>query len=29
MWSRKDTAGLRFVDLSPAARTAIDRLTKT
>ncbi len=29
MWSRKDTAGLRFVDLSPAARTAIDHLTKT
>ena len=27
MWSRKDTAGLRFVDLSPAARAAIDTLT--
>jgi hypothetical protein len=27
MWSRKDTAGLRFVDLSPAARTALDHLT--
>jgi len=27
MWSRKDTAGLRFVDLSPAARAALDTLT--
>jgi len=27
MWSRKDTAGLRFVDLSPAARATIDTLT--
>jgi adenylate cyclase len=27
VWSRKDTAGLRFVDLSPAARAAIDTLT--
>ncbi|HEX5531480.1 MAG TPA: adenylate/guanylate cyclase domain-containing protein, partial [Methylomirabilota bacterium] len=27
MWSRKDTAGLRFVDLSPTARAAIDTLT--
>ena len=27
MWSRKDTAGLRFVDLSPAARAALDPLT--
>ena len=24
MWSRKDTAGLRFVDLSPAARATLD-----
>jgi len=27
VWSRKDTAGLRFVDLSPAARAALDTLT--
>ena len=27
MWARKDTAGLRFVELSPAARTALDSLT--
>jgi adenylate cyclase len=27
MWSRKDTAGLRFVDLSPAARATLDTLT--
>ena len=27
MWSRKDTAGLRFVDLSPTARTTLDTLT--
>jgi len=27
IWARKDTAGLRFVDLSPAARTTIDSLT--
>ena len=27
VWSRKDTAGLRYVDLSPAARAAIDTLT--
>ena len=27
MWARKDTAGLRFVELSPAARAAIDTLT--
>ena len=29
MWSRKDTAGLRFVDLSPAARATLDTLTST
>jgi adenylate cyclase len=27
MWAQKDTAGLRFVDLSPAASTTIDTLT--
>ncbi|MGH7403878.1 MAG: CHASE2 domain-containing protein, partial [Candidatus Rokuibacteriota bacterium] len=27
MWSRKDTAGLRFVDLSADARAAVDSLT--
>jgi PilZ domain len=27
MWARKDTAGLRFVDLSPATRAALDTLT--
>jgi hypothetical protein len=27
MWAHKDTVGLRFVDLSPAARAAIDALT--
>ena len=27
MWARKDTAGLRFVDLSPDARATIDTLT--
>jgi adenylate cyclase len=27
MWAHKDTAGLRFLDLSPAARAAIDALT--
>ncbi len=27
VWSRKDTAGLRFVDVSPTARTALDHLT--
>jgi adenylate cyclase len=27
MWSRKDTAGLRFLDLSPTARTTLDTLT--
>jgi len=27
MWARKDTAGLRFVELSPAARAALDSLT--
>ncbi|HKW92150.1 MAG TPA: CHASE2 domain-containing protein [Methylomirabilota bacterium] len=27
MWARKDSAGLRFVDLSPEARAAIDTLT--
>ena len=27
MWARKDTAGLRFVDLSPATCTALDALT--
>jgi len=27
MWARKDTAGLRFVELSPTARAAIDSLT--
>jgi class 3 adenylate cyclase len=27
MWARKDTAGLRFVELSPAARAAVDALT--
>jgi adenylate cyclase len=28
VWSRKDAAGLRFVDLSPSARTALDHLTQ-
>jgi class 3 adenylate cyclase len=28
IWSRKDTAGLRFVDLSSTARTALDTLTQ-
>jgi class 3 adenylate cyclase len=28
IWSRKDTAGLHFVDLSPAARTALADLTQ-
>jgi adenylate cyclase len=27
MWARKDTAGLRFIELSDAARAAIDTLT--
>ncbi|MGH7415321.1 MAG: PilZ domain-containing protein [Candidatus Rokuibacteriota bacterium] len=27
MWSRKDTAGLRFIDLSADAQAAIDTLT--
>jgi adenylate cyclase len=27
MWSRKDTAGLRFLDLSPTDRTTLDTLT--
>ena len=27
MWAHKDTAGLRFVELSPAARAALDALT--
>ena len=27
MWSRKDTAGLRFLDLSPTARATLDTLT--
>ena len=27
MWARKDTAGLRFVELSAAARAAVDTLT--
>jgi hypothetical protein len=27
MWARKDTAGLRFVELSPRTRTALDTLT--
>jgi hypothetical protein len=27
MWARKDTAGLRFVELSPAARSTVDTLT--
>jgi class 3 adenylate cyclase len=29
MWARKDTAGLRFVDLSAAARATLDILTST
>jgi class 3 adenylate cyclase len=29
VWARKDAAGLRFVDLSPSARAAIERLTAT
>ena len=28
VWCRKDTAGLRFVDLSSTARTALDTLTQ-
>ncbi len=27
MWARKDTAGLRFLDLSPATRAALETLT--
>jgi len=27
MWARKDTAGLRFLDLAPAARTTLESLT--
>jgi class 3 adenylate cyclase len=27
MWARKDTAGLRFLDLSPATRATLDTLT--
>ena len=27
MWARKDTAGLRFLDLSPAARATLETLT--
>jgi hypothetical protein len=28
MWARKDTAGLRFVETSAAARAALDTLTQ-
>ncbi len=27
MWARKDTAGLRFLDLSPATRATLETLT--
>ena len=27
MWARKDTAGLRFLDLSPTTRATLDTLT--
>jgi hypothetical protein len=29
MWARKDTAGLRFLDLSPATRATLDALTRS